>query len=194
MLTAGRPIKINCGEEGPCLPLRSRLREPIITLQSECGSLFQLEKQPGVDQLENEAGKWVMSFPFPHLLQQMSIFCLFVLVILKHCCSSFHPFSIFQQVHFCKYSPEVESMEAAKSQFSYICLSCRVLLKERKRVLRYMLGELLEIIGSSDGKSNCLWCWWGRNMPLGSSCTVVLLSRKGDGVLSQRLDRSWILS
>lgn len=26
-------------------------------------------------------------------------------------------------------------MEAAKSQFSYICLSCQVLLKERKRVL-----------------------------------------------------------
>lgn len=82
-----------------------------------------------------------MSFPFSHLLQQMSIFCLFVLVILKHCCSSFHPFSNFQQVHFCKYSHEAESMEAAKSQFSYICLSCQVLLKERKRVLIIHVGR-----------------------------------------------------
>lgn len=111
-------------------------------------------------------------------------FCLFVLVILKHCYSSFRPFSNFQQVHFCKYSPEVESMEAAPSQFSYICLSCQVLLKERKRVLRSMLGELLEIFGDSDGQHNCLWCWWRRNMSLGWSC-VALLSRKGDWVLSQ---------
>lgn len=162
MLTAGRPIKINCGEEGPCLPLRSRLREPIITLQSECGGLFQLEKQPGVDQLENEAGKWVMSFPFPHLLQQMSIFCLFVLVILKHCYSSFHPFSNFQQVHFCKYSHEAEPMEAAKSQFSYICLSCQALLKARKRVLAIPVGRATFNYWEfwiSDGKHNCLWCW-----------------------------------
>lgn len=126
-------------------------------------------------------------FLFPICCSRCLSFCLFVLILLKHYYSSFHPFSNFQQVHFCKYSPEVESMEAAKSQFSYICLSCQVLLKERKRVLRSMLEEVLEIIGNSDGKHNCLWCWWGRNVPLGWSCTVVLLSRKGGWVL-----RGWI--
>lgn len=122
--------------------------------------------------------------------------CLFVLVILKHCYSSFHPFSNLQQVHFCKYSHEAESMEAAKSQFSYICLSCQALLKARKRVLAIHVGRATFNYWEfwiSDGKHNCLWCWWGRNMPFGWSC-IVLLSRKGDSVLYQRLDWSWILS
>lgn len=87
--------------------------------------------------------------------------CLFVLVILKHCYSSFHPFSNFQQVHFCKYSHEAESMEAAKSQFSYICLSCQALLKARKRVLAIPVGRATFNYWEfwiSDGKHNCLWC------------------------------------
>lgn len=70
-LTAGRPLRKNCGKGEPCLLIISRLRANYKTLQWECRGLFQLEKQPGMDQLENEVSKWIVSFLFSHLVQQM---------------------------------------------------------------------------------------------------------------------------
>lgn len=94
------------------------------------------------------------------------VYLLPVLLILKHCYSSFHPFSNFQQVHFCKYSPEVESMEAAKSQFSYICLSCQVLLKERE-CLDPRWKSYLKLLGAVMGNTTAFDAGEEGNWPLG---------------------------